>query len=348
LLGIFISDTIYLTNKSELFNILWWSIFVILTSTELNSKQNCDLFVKYFASITFIGSIISGFTGLLKIVLIEYYGIIIESIVFNGEDVIFGTSLYADYNVYALSIFFGIICGKYLKDNSDYKKFYTYLSNITFPFLFCSMILSGSRRAVVLGFFALCIFFYFDLSSTRSIKWNFQNRLRKIVRFLILSISIIILSYTIIESTIENAEFANGINRLLTIKEDFGGKNDRTERWEYSLKYFKEMNFAEFLIGRGFDYINDFGKKFNNGYDDHPHNFIIATLLFGGIIGVLLIIIVLIKSLRIYYSRNYFSLFFLILVFLIFFSFTSSNSLFSFRIIPFLLLLPGVINIKQL
>ena len=305
LIGVFVSDSLYITNKSEMFNILWWSIFVVLVSTELNTNQNCKLFIHYFAVITFIGSIISGFAGLVKIILIEYFGIIIESIVFNGDDVIFGTSLYADYNVYSLSIFFGILCGKYLKDNSDKTKLFSYLSNTTFPFLFCSMVLSGSRRAVILGFFLLCIYFFFDLSSKRSIQWNIQNKSIRLVRFFIVSISIVVLSYAIIESTIENAEFANGINRLLTIKEEFGGKNDRTERWEYSVKYFTDMNPSELLVGKGFDYINDFGIKFNNGNDDHPHNFVITSFLFGGIIGFSLISLILIRTLSIYYSRNY-------------------------------------------
>lgn len=339
--GVLVSDSLYITNKSELFNILWWSLFTVLFATEFKSENDTRIFIHYFSSFCFFGSVISGTLGIFKLILIEKFGIIIESIVFSGDDIILGTSLYGDYNVYALAIFFGILCGKYLKDN--YKnKVYTYTSNITFPVLFTSMILSGSRRALILGFILIFLFFFFDFSNRRNISINIKEKFFNFFLIAILCTFFLIVSYTALESFVQEAEFTNGINRLLTIREEFLSKNDRTIRWVYAIDLLNNNSLTNSLFGNGFDYLSLFGMKYNNGYDDHPHNFFLSTLLYGGFFGLLILTLVLIKSVEFYFYSKDFSLFFLLLLVLIFFSLTSSNTLFSFRVIPVLLLLPAL------
>jgi hypothetical protein len=126
------------------------------------------------------------------------------------------------------------------------------------------------------------------------------------------------------------------------IKSGFYGS--RLDRWKYSLVIFKDsLSFSKKILGSGFGYIYMYGRKFNEGEIDYPHNPFLSTLIFSGVIGLILyfcymlqVILLFIK----YYNHHRF--FFISFVIVFFFSFVSSNTHFSVPVFAFLCVIPFV------
>jgi hypothetical protein len=121
---------------------------------------------------------------------------------------------------------------------------------------------------------------------------------------------------------------------------------DRTERWRYA-KYLwdKEYRWYNKIFGHGFDYLNWYGNKFNNGNPDWPHNPFISVFLYSGIIGFLFYLWLLVKAVIIYYKhKEKYGAAFLCFLLTLFFSFFSASSPFDPPIMGFFIILPFFIN----
>jgi O-antigen ligase len=109
------------------------------------------------------------------------------------------------------------------------------------------------------------------------------------------------------------------------------------------LSLFSEYSFFNKLFGNGFSYLKKFGKKFYDSEDvyDYPHNLLISTLLYSGVIGFLIYIGFLFTILRLYikYRKALLYLFILFLFTGIFVS-ISGNSHFSIPSFNFISLIP--------
>lgn len=133
----------------------------------------------------------------------------------------------------------------------------------------------------------------------------------------------------------------------------------RLERWIYAFEIFNNYDMLNKLFGHGFDYLQWYGKKFLNNSKryDYPHNPIISTFLYSGIIGGLFYIYFLIMVFWYYWKyRKHHMIFFLMYLVTFFFMMFSGNSHFSVPIFTFLSLIPfltkyyiesGKINNKQ-
>lgn len=106
----------------------------------------------------------------------------------------------------------------------------------------------------------------------------------------------------------------------------------RIERWKFALRiYWKDYNIQQKIIGNGFDFLSDFGKKFYNDPNrlDWPHNPFISSLLFSGLLGTIIYIIFLIQVVLIYIkSFNKYSVFFFGFLMSFLFVFFSGNNYF--------------------
>lgn len=124
----------------------------------------------------------------------------------------------------------------------------------------------------------------------------------------------------------------------------------RTERWKYTFEIFKEFNFVQKLFGTGFDYGGLFNQKFlkNKKQFDYPHNPILSTLLYSGILGFLYYIFFLAMSL-IYYIKNFRSIKFFLSIYLItfFYMMFSANTHFSVPIFAILSIIPFIADFKR-
>jgi hypothetical protein len=126
----------------------------------------------------------------------------------------------------------------------------------------------------------------------------------------------------------------------------------RLDRWNYALKIWSEYPWYNKLIGDGFDYLTRFGRKFypNETRTDYPHNPIVSSFLYSGIIGGLFYIYFLSISIWFYwkYRRHHMLLFISFILCLVFLMISGDNH-FSVPIFAMLSLVPFITknNIRE-
>lgn len=120
----------------------------------------------------------------------------------------------------------------------------------------------------------------------------------------------------------------------------------RTDRWRYALELWQtRYNTKQKIFGQGFKYLEWYGEKFWNNPKRHdfPHNPIISSFLYSGIIGGIVYIIFLIMSVWLYWKRRKeLGIFFIMYLCCMFFSMFSGSSHFSFPLFAFLSFLPFI------
>src|SRR5699024_2428906 len=111
--------------------------------------------------------------------------------------------------------------------------------------------------------------------------------------------------------------------------------SSRTMMWNYSLDIIKDYKYHNYLIGDGFNYNSQYAKEFNNisGFT-YPHNILISTFHYSGIIGVIIWLVIMSYPIIVYFknqeknSRTILYVYSLCLLFLL----VSGNSFFSTNI----------------
>ena len=120
----------------------------------------------------------------------------------------------------------------------------------------------------------------------------------------------------------------------------------RTDRWRYALELWQtRYDTKQKIFGQGFKYLKWYGEKFYGNPDRHdfPHNPIISSFLYSGIVGGVVYIIFLIMSLWLYWKkRQQLGIFFIMYLCCMFFCMFSGSSHFSFPLFAFLSFLPFV------
>ena len=124
--------------------------------------------------------------------------------------------------------------------------------------------------------------------------------------------------------------------------------SQRSTRWEMALQLFKnEFNWPKKIFGGGFNFLNWFGEYFfkDKKSSDWPHNPFLSVLLYSGVVGLTLYLILLYKVFRLYFLNiRELYLYFTFFGIALFFSFFSAGSPFDPPITCFLVLLPFFIN----
>lgn len=120
----------------------------------------------------------------------------------------------------------------------------------------------------------------------------------------------------------------------------------RFDRWKYALEIWQtRYDWKQKIFGHGFDYLEWYGERFYNNPKryDFPHNPIISSFLYSGIIGGVVYIWFLIMSLCLYWKkRQQLGLLFIMYLCCMFFCMFSGNSHFSFPLFVFLSFMPFV------
>lgn len=122
----------------------------------------------------------------------------------------------------------------------------------------------------------------------------------------------------------------------------------RTVRWQFAWQILKkEYNWKQKIFGNGFDYLNWYGYYFYNDKTktDWPHNPFLSVLLYSGIFGLGLYLVLMYKVVAIYlkYIKEYYILFIFFGI-TFFFSFFSANSPFNPPVMGFFMMLPFFID----
>lgn len=120
----------------------------------------------------------------------------------------------------------------------------------------------------------------------------------------------------------------------------------RLDRWRYAWEIWQtRYSTKQKIFGHGFNYLEWYGEKFygNPKRYDFPHNPIISSFLYSGIIGGAVYILFLIMSLWLYWmKRRTLGIFFIMYLCCMFFCMFSGSSHFSFPLFAFLSFLPFV------
>lgn len=136
-------------------------------------------------------------------------------------------------------------------------------------------------------------------------------------------------------------------NLIVDLASDNFG-SDRIERWKFALQIFtKEYNWPQKLFGGGFTFLNWYGYYFlgDKAKTDYPHNPFLYILLYSGIFGLILYVILLYKVFCYYirYIKEYYLLFIFFLI-TYFFTFFSGGNPFDPPIMGFFIILPFFID----
>lgn len=137
-----------------------------------------------------------------------------------------------------------------------------------------------------------------------------------------------------------------------TISEENSLFTSRIDRWRFALFYFKEQNNIKKIFGGGFKYLSFYPFIFNEVNEiksyDYPHNPIISSFLYSGIVGGILYIYFLVLSfIKYWQNRKRLALFGLLYILTFIFTFFSGNSHFSVPAFALLSLVPFAYNQKN-
>lgn len=134
--------------------------------------------------------------------------------------------------------------------------------------------------------------------------------------------------------------------KLIPGQNSFSGP--RIDHWKYAWYLYKnEYSLIQKLIGGGFDYTTKFTETFSveKPEYDYPHNPFFSVLLYSGLIGFALYLLLLYRVIEIYWTyRKDYILLFVFWSITFFFSFFSSNNPFDPVIMGFFMVLPFIIH----
>ena len=132
--------------------------------------------------------------------------------------------------------------------------------------------------------------------------------------------------------------FDQSIARVLTLNDELQSENGRTTRFSWSIDYFSDRS--------GFEYLKLMGISFSGELEDNPHNYLLSALIYGGYVGFFLMI--LLSYMLISSSFHYHRVWYPVVLIVLLFGLTSSNSLFSLRIFPTLVLMMSCVLTKNM
>lgn len=148
----------------------------------------------------------------------------------------------------------------------------------------------------------------------------------------------------------EKADYIDSLEKLKFIQRTTNNSmhlfSDRTQRWKYAWELWtQEYSWYSRIFGKGFDYLKMYGQKFypNDERIDYPHNPIISSFLYSGILGGFFYIYFLVLSFWYYWkNRKHHLLLFLAYLICFTFVFISSDSHFNVPIFAMLSLVPFI------
>ncbi|TDM32452.1 hypothetical protein ETI03_01790 [Macrococcoides canis] len=344
LIGVYNTVDTYSSVKFDLINIISY-FFVWILISDLQKDDFKSLF-NVFSKLMIINGAIFAPISILKFILLTRGTFI--SVLYIDDLYPSGTSLVIDYNMFSMSIIISAILSIYMISRSEKLSYKLILSIIIIADLI-SVLFAGSRRGWVILSLLLIIIFFLVIFRMMSNKNAFTiilfiSTILTTVLFIILSIFYIMnIDLTLLASK----EVEKLIARFDTLKFDQlnQGVENRDIRWSFTFYLIENMNSFELLLGNGFDYLRLFSERFNTPLDsDYPHNPILSSMLYSGLIGTLPLALMLGLSLAKSLALVIKCRFTLAAPFIVSFAFSiiSANSIFSIK--PFFILLLVVLS----
>lgn len=334
--GLFLNNgVIYNQNSSDLINVFILTLLLLSLSNLSNSEYQVIKF-KAFLLIS-VATILVSLLSLYKFYLL-LNGTRLDFL-FNQDYYPAGTSLMSDYNMFSLGMLIGLISLTFLILNTK-KLAVGYILLLSFIPVSLSVIFSSSRRGMLVLIILLCFLSILLLRKALILKY-FRNKIFFLF-IVVISLFLILFLDSKINIQISNSIFLeNVLNRSLGVYDFVDSLSSRTVRWDSSLEIFGEYSILQVLFGNGFEYLYLLGNIFKPGYEEYPHNLILSTLLYSGVFG-LIILVLLLLSVIIMGIINFKHIGIeVILIFIVCLTFmsVSGNSLFSSKLLGVIILM---------
>lgn len=219
--------------------------------------------------------------GIAKFALIET-GAIIPIFDNRFDEMIWGSSLVTDYNMYALGVSVGVFLMIHCLSTMELTIWRRRWLQAGITLGIVNILLSGSRRGVLVLLLILITILY-------------DSKTRKALIYKIIPVAVLLVF--LLGSTMYGwsslgplfdrymAAFSSG-SGLST------GLDPRTVRWKLGIGIISKSNNLHILLGAGFDYLKTFSRTLGSGVAfDYPHSPLISAWLYGGLpaLGVLII-----------------------------------------------------------
>lgn len=334
------SERIFSNFVKEFINILSMDLFLILLFTEVQTQEKLSHFLAKIENIMLGSSFVIAVIGIYKFVLL-LQGQLLSWVSNESGLYPWGTSLVTDYNSFSLGLSIGLLFTfKKISKNTSILRHILFLL-IILIFIAC-IISSGSRRGLISIPVILMSYTYLWI---RHISSPLKTRLKKIATTLIVLTGIVvsIMNTQGIDVEINTNHIETLVTRFETLKDRGQLSSSRAIRWEMSYDMLNnETSIRKILFGNGFNYLHTFNLTLSEiDGEDYPHNILLSSLLYSGIVGTLALIMFLGHSswLMFQVRHQYFewALFFLLMLLTLF---TSANTIFSSKVIILILSIP--------
>lgn len=278
--------------------------------------------------------------GLAKLVYFNQGGII-PSLMDPERGYPLGSSLRMDYNFYSLPLLLGLFSAFWLmkKDNSS---LWRTAALLCLPELVLAVLLSGSRRGLMTVTCAVPILSAWVIFSRRHARLGQRGAgiSRKAVLASLCLAAVLcgwkLDSLTQFVNEVTSADsFSDVMSRWRTFEE--GTYSDsRMHYWAIAMERLSRFEPIDYLFGQGFGYVTDLGAD-PSLVEDYPHNFILSSMLYGGLLQtgclIAMVTIALIRLTRRAQGGGMLAAWFVLVI--VFLS-ASANSFFSSEIAVFL------------
>jgi hypothetical protein len=252
-----------------------------------------------------------------------------------------GTSLRIDYNFYSLPLLLGILSAFWLMKKDNSSRWCT-ASLLCLPVLVSAVLLSGSRRGLIT---VLCVvpilsaWFAFSPRHTRPVPRGARISWKVVLTCGCLAVGFCILKLDPLTQFIKDLTSADSFSDIMgrwRTFEDGTYSDSRMHYWSIAMQRLSRFEPLDYVFGEGFAYVTDLGADPEIA-EDYPHNFLLSSLLYGGLVQtaclVVMVSLALVRlSRRAQGSGMVAGWFVLVLFFLL----TSCNSFFSSEIAVFL------------
>ncbi len=329
---------------SELLNAAQALLFLPVLAAFLRSTGYEDRYVRDTAHVAVLLGVAVAVIAQGKFMLLTQ-GVYIGSLYAADGMYPLGTSMHIDYNVFALGLLCALASAMWVRNRPDTDAAMRLLCTAAVPFLAVTVILSFSRRGVLLltGLFAAQFFFRRGaVSGYRRFVGIFPALAAMLLVGLILAGLLFEMHNPVYAFAQNHLDLESLTARLQTIRQSDELTGSRMPRFEFAwIRFTEEYSIAQMLFGNGFSYLEDMGAAFDTsvGYD-YPHNFLLSALLYGGLSQTLVLCALIVGALKYYgQHRSDFGPFLIMFVFSLFFGLTSSNSIYNVELLYLLLVM---------
>jgi hypothetical protein len=332
---------IYVNNINDIKNIL--NILILLLLLGNLDEKVYKIFLNNFLFLMSIFMPIVSLVSLYKyFLLLSGKKIGLVNIVDNNYP--WGSSLMSDYNMFSLGLIVGLVgvISIFKYSSSLIYKTYCLFGSVS---IITSIFLSGSRRGIVVLIILLLALLLTTIYKILRLK-RFPYKASISILIVILLTTYLVTSFNI--KIINEYEFYRLLDRYQTLNNVEEGFSSRTSLWQSSYELLSESTITNIFFGNGFNYLESLANKLAVEGEVYPHNPILSSMLYSGVLGSLFIFLLLLfpiyKLLRFWtsYTIEMLIIYFTIFVFLI----ISQNSVFSTDIFWLLMLVIGSINFK--